>query len=90
MMLGCEHHDVRTTITLDDDVADLLRSEVRRSGEPFKQTVNRVLRSGLHKTKLPEAREPFVINPIHAFLPSEWTSGSVQDLLNLLEAPEAE
>jgi hypothetical protein len=39
---------VRTTLTLDDDVAAKLRAEARRSGEPFKQTVNRVLRTGLN------------------------------------------
>jgi hypothetical protein len=38
---------VRTTLTLDDDVAAKLREEARRSGEPFKQIVNRVLRTGL-------------------------------------------
>jgi hypothetical protein len=39
---------VRTTLTLDDDVAAKLRAEARKSGEPFKQVVNRVLRSGLN------------------------------------------
>ncbi len=38
---------MRTTLTLDDDVAAKLRAEARRSGEPFKQIVNRVLRTGL-------------------------------------------
>ncbi|MGO8818355.1 MAG: DUF2191 domain-containing protein [Terriglobia bacterium] len=38
---------MRTTLTLDDDVAAKLREEARRSGEPFKQIVNRVLRTGL-------------------------------------------
>jgi hypothetical protein len=38
---------VRTTLTLDDDVAAKLRAEARKSGEPFKQIVNRVLRTGL-------------------------------------------
>jgi len=39
---------VRTTLTLDDDVAVKLRAEARKCGEPFKQTVNRVLRTGLN------------------------------------------
>jgi hypothetical protein len=39
---------VRTTLTLDDDVAAKLRAEVRKSGEPFKEVVNRVLRTGLN------------------------------------------
>ena len=39
---------MRTTLTLDDDVAAKLRAEARRCGEPFKQTVNRLLRNGLN------------------------------------------
>lgn len=39
---------MRTTLTLDDDVAAKLRTEARKSGEPFKQVVNRVLRTGLN------------------------------------------
>ena len=38
---------MRTTITLDDDVAEGLRGEVRRSGRSFKETVNELLRLGL-------------------------------------------
>lgn len=37
----------RTTVTLDEDVAAKLRAEVRRSGKPFKQTLNEALRRGL-------------------------------------------
>jgi chromosome condensin MukBEF MukE localization factor len=38
---------MRTTLTLDEDVASKLRQEARRTGESFKQVVNRVLRLGL-------------------------------------------
>jgi hypothetical protein len=39
---------MRTTITLDDDVAEKLRSEMRRRRtNNFKETVNDVLRRGL-------------------------------------------
>lgn len=47
MMLLCKHHDVRTTLTLDDDVATRLQAEARRSGRPFKAVVNEYLRLGL-------------------------------------------
>jgi hypothetical protein len=39
---------VRTTLTLDDDIAAKLKAEARKSGEPLKQVVNRVLRTGLN------------------------------------------
>ena len=35
---------MRTTITLDDDVAALIESERARTGESFRTTVNRLLR----------------------------------------------
>ena len=38
---------MRTTITLDDDVAEKLRVETLRSGRSFKETVNAVIRRGL-------------------------------------------
>ena len=41
---------MRTTLTLDDDVASLLAKEVRRSGVSFKAAVNQFLRMGLMRT----------------------------------------
>jgi hypothetical protein len=38
---------MRTTVTLDEDVAAKLRSEARRQGKPFKQALNEALRRGL-------------------------------------------
>ena len=35
---------MRTTITLDDDVAALIESERARTGDSFRDTVNRLLR----------------------------------------------
>jgi len=38
---------MRTTLTLDDDVAKQLQEQARRSGESFKSVVNKALRRGL-------------------------------------------
>ena len=38
---------MRTTLTLDEDVAAKLKNEARRSGKPFKAIVNETLRKGL-------------------------------------------
>jgi hypothetical protein len=38
---------MRTTLTLDDDVAAKLKAESRRSGRPFREIVNETLRRGL-------------------------------------------
>jgi len=50
---------VRTTLTLDDDVAAKLRAEARRTGLSFKQTVNDALRRSLSASRTRPAEEPF-------------------------------
>jgi hypothetical protein len=75
---------VRTTLTLDDDVAALLKKEARKSGEPFKQVVNRYLRVGLTAPKK-AARKRFVITPINLGLPHY---DKVEELLEYLEGPD--
>jgi hypothetical protein len=75
---------VRTTLSLDDDVARLLNKEVRRSGDSFKQVVNRFLRLGLTASKQP-VRKPFRIKPLDLGLPP---FEKVEELLEYLEGPE--
>jgi hypothetical protein len=50
---------VRTTLTLDDDVAAKLKAEVRRSGRPFKELVNDLLRVALSSRRQPPPAAPF-------------------------------
>ncbi|MCY4421970.1 MAG: hypothetical protein OXC06_02750 [Acidimicrobiaceae bacterium] len=38
---------MRTTLTLDDDLAAALKEQAQRVGQPFKQVVNDTLRRGL-------------------------------------------
>ena len=38
---------MRTTLTLDDDLAGLLKQRARELGVPFKEAVNRTIRAGL-------------------------------------------
>lgn len=40
---------MRTTITLDDDVAALIESERARTGESFRSAVNRLLRRSVRR-----------------------------------------
>ena len=48
---------MRTTITLDDDVAALIESERARTGESFRDAVNRLLRRSARSTS-PSVRPP--------------------------------
>ncbi len=75
---------MRTTLTLDDDVAALLNKEVRKTGDPFKQVVNRYLRLGLTASKQP-ARKPFKVKPWNLGLPP---FEKVEELLEYLEGPD--
>lgn len=62
MMSRSYHQDVRTTLTLDDDVAAKLKAAARRSGRPFRDVVNETLRRGL-MTVRPARRARFKIIP---------------------------
>lgn len=75
---------MRTTLTLDDDVAALLKKEAHKSGEPFKQVLNRIIRLGFVAAKEPP-RKPFKVKPINLGLPHY---DKVEDLLERLEGPD--
>ncbi len=78
---------MRTTLTLDDDVAKMLEKEVRRTGESFKQVVNETLRLGLVASKQPR-RKPFVVKPWNMSPPPGQSFDNVEELLDYLEGPE--
>jgi hypothetical protein len=50
---------MRTTVTLDPDVEAMLRKEMRRRGEPFKQVLNKAIRAGLRTMGKSQGEEPF-------------------------------
>jgi hypothetical protein len=77
---------VRTTLSLDDDVARLLNQESRRSGASFKDVVNQYLRLGLTAAKRP-ARKPFAVAPRKMGLPSGFSYDNVEQLLDAVEGP---
>lgn len=52
---------MRTTLTLDPDVAARLKEEARRQGVPFKEVVNTNLRRGLAGTRQNAA--PYRVEP---------------------------
>jgi hypothetical protein len=52
---------MRTTLTLDDDVAAKLKAESRRAGRPFRDVVNETLRRGLAQRRSSGARQVFKV-----------------------------
>ncbi|MBM3814865.1 MAG: hypothetical protein FJW20_24840 [Acidimicrobiia bacterium] len=75
---------MRTTLSLDDDVASLLRKEMRRSGSSLKGAVNHFLRLGL-MTSDQQRKKPFVVTPQALGLPPGLSYDNVADLLEELE-----
>jgi len=57
---------MRTTLTLDQDVAARIQQVVRRSGKTLKDVVNEALRHGLGLTAQPVQPRPFKVRP-HTF-----------------------
>jgi hypothetical protein len=60
---------MRTTLTLDDDVAARLQAESRRTGQPLKVIVNEFLRAGLARHRAAQAAPPFRVEPVHLGAP---------------------
>lgn len=54
---------MRTTLTLEKDVALALRDEARRSGLPLKRIVNETLRVGIAARRRPGARR-YRLHPV--------------------------
>ena len=61
---------MRTTLTLDDDLAGLLKQRARELGIPFKEAVNRTIRAGIGEaTAARRHRAPKTISHSFGFRP---------------------
>jgi hypothetical protein len=54
---------MRTTVTIDPDVEQLLRQAMQQTGEGFKTTLNRAIRQGLTEVASTDPEPPFVVQP---------------------------
>jgi hypothetical protein len=82
-----KHHDasMRTTLTLDDDVARLIEEEAHRRKKPIKQVVNEALRRGLSTPRSPPKRRRFRVKPHATTLKPGIDSGAFNRLVDELE-----
>lgn len=79
---------MRTTLTLDDDVAAQLEREMRASGKSFKRTVNDALREGLARRRESGAVAPFVVRARELGLVPGLDYANVGELLEVAEGPD--
>jgi plasmid stability protein len=81
---------MRTTLTLDDDVAAKLKAQARRSGRAFRDVVNDMLRRGLTSVKETQPSNKFKVTPCDfgAMAPG-LSLDSVAKLIDQVEGPQA-
>ncbi len=79
---------MRTTLTLDDDLAERLKAEMHRTRRPFRDVVNETLRIGLASQRSARPREPFrvVTRDLGESRPG-LSLDNVADLIDQVEGP---
>jgi len=76
---------MRTTITLEEDVARLVDEEIHRTRTSLKEVVNDALRRSLGGSSVAEPQEPYRVRPHKtAFLPG-WDRTRLNALADELE-----
>jgi hypothetical protein len=78
---------VRTTLSIDDDIAGLVEHEMKRSGDSFKGTVNRLLRIGLTASREPETGKAFEVTSFALGLRPGLSYDCIAELLDEAEGP---
>jgi len=79
---------MRTTLTLDNDVADFLKDQSRLHNKPFKQVVNEVLRRGMTASSKSSEPVPFKIVPNRSKLVPGIDPQKLNQLNDQLEAED--
>ena len=78
----------RTTVTLDDDVVERVKSESRARGASFRETLNDLLRLALATRKSQPDRKPFKIKPFKSGWNPDLNLDCSARLLEQLEGPD--
>ena len=78
---------MRTTLTLDEDVAAKLKAEARRNGKAFKEIVNGLLRDALNAKRVQPGRKAFKVDARPMGLRPGIDLDNIGQLLEQLEGP---
>jgi hypothetical protein len=79
---------MRTTLTLEPDVARRLKARMRTEGLTLKDAVNRGLRVGLAAEDSKQARKRFVVKPHHGGLMPGIDVDKINQVLDEMEVEE--
>jgi hypothetical protein len=77
---------VRTTLTIDEPLSILVEEEMKRTGESFKITINRLIEKGLSASK-ENVEEPYVVKPFPIALQAGMNYDNISELLDQLDGP---
>ncbi len=79
---------MRTTLTIDDDVAfGLKRIQESDPSKSFKEIVNEALRRGLNGSTDKATRKPFKVKPFKLGLRKDLNFDNIEELLDIIEGP---
>ena len=79
---------MRTTLTIDEDIAVQIREIRRRRGHSLEQVINRLLREGLRSSRRTPDAKPFRTNPRRLSLRPGFDAVGFNQLVDELEAGE--
>ena len=79
---------MRTTLTLDPDVAAKARKGAAKLGKPFKEVVNMALRTGLDAVLAPPASKPYRTHPRPLGLREGFSYDNISELLARAEGED--
>lgn len=80
--------NMRTTLTIDDDLARALREKAHQTGSPFKEIVNKAIRTGLEQIDKPRRRRPYKCKSYSLGYPPRADLDHALNLADRLESEE--
>jgi hypothetical protein len=84
------HHaaSMRTTVTLEPDLAKKVEALAHRRGQSFKQALNEVVRRGLTSPAQREAQARYIVQPHHGGFRPGIDPGKLNHLADQLEVED--
>jgi len=80
--------DMRTTLTLHDDLVQQLREKAHQEGKPFKEIVNQAIRAGLNQIDRPRKAKPYKCKSYSLGYPPRADLDHALELAGQLESEE--
>ena len=89
IIFGNPYDDLmRTTLTIDEDIAVRIRELRQQHGHSLKQVINRLLREGLRNSRRTPDAKPYRTNPQRLSLRPGFDAVGFNQLVDELEAEE--